>query len=821
MYILNNPLHSLPKRFLTKNTMKKIAKTKKSAAGLHFVFEQPNFRFHLKRLEELQLKIQDYQVGFTNTDRRTQRVEPQIQEFRQATDEYEYDVNSPWGGDETFVNENKIGGHAQMTFEALRMMGLSRKQAHNARKGNWQRDMSQAIVPFAVEFLGADSLFAILEILSLKEFKTRLDASEFGTYDPIEHIDNPAGELAANVYIQQNDSINNLRLWQGGDPDETAYAQIDNRYLNPIISDKILNPNDTYAFQIGNEYMPVYMLSTKEWIISTLKTSARLSTNQEKGKGPREFASATHALQDFFAHSNFCEVAVNMVINDIKRKKQKALNNGTNMAGIGIINSNAPYNRLAGFVSSSKTRTLDTLVHEMKPDSTKKSANLTFEGKEILITGTFNRDDTFASLLSELNDIVLSMNPFQLISGPNELVIAILDYLELQARDAFSEILNQILDTLDEYGILDTIENLVNAQIDSLRATIRAFRNIIAGLQNLIDDAREDLADLLVEIADVVISFAEFFLGDLESEKEEVKSRIDDWGEQKLIYNTLIDRFLDEIDKLENALEDFEIEFTGYKVKLDPDNDNFVLSNIYILLTPRPFELLKALARRIPIFGHSIEDMLSRIEIEINEVTRNLFSSLWQEVVAFVVSEIEDEIGALGENSDLFSRQMRGENNPTKIISNELLASPDFVYEAQNAYLSYCPPSHTQIGKDHPPMSSVAEHTNFNGERLNNDFQSDASYLNPLAERLARKATMEIGEVIKACWDKVEDGQNLTPADYNRINAKISDLYCHPSANQDFWRSEVISEILANSRLQSKLNLSIPGQSFQIYVTQA
>ena len=115
-----------------------------------------------------------------------------------------------------------------MTEEALHAMGLDPQAARAGRQGNWMRDLSQALTPgILVKIGGADRIFAILNVLSIKEFGRGFTAGEFGTYDPVEHIDNPTDLRASDVNRQVAPGIDGAA--GAGRPDEPRRLPDDRR----------------------------------------------------------------------------------------------------------------------------------------------------------------------------------------------------------------------------------------------------------------------------------------------------------------------------------------------------------------------------------------------------------------------------------------------------------------------------------------------------------------------------------------------------------------------------------------------------------------
>src|SRR5581483_11281837 len=96
------------------------------------------------------------------------------------------------------------GGHAYMTERALAGMGLDDSPGRDAegnpdkpaetrvaRMGNWERDLSQVMTPTTAGAI--NEIMPMLNIIALKDFGRGINMQSMGTYDPVEHIDNPTG----------------------------------------------------------------------------------------------------------------------------------------------------------------------------------------------------------------------------------------------------------------------------------------------------------------------------------------------------------------------------------------------------------------------------------------------------------------------------------------------------------------------------------------------------------------------------------------------------------------------------------------------------
>lgn len=168
--------------------------------------------------------------------------------------------------------------------------------------GNWLRDYSQAIDVGSVKSVNADTIRVLVWVLSFlangyatEEFE--VTAERLGVYRPEEHIDNPLG------YADGKDA-----------------RELDPRLRGPVMPvETEIDPHTGMKNYIANE--------RGHWATSTgyLRFSfrrcvhfGRLYTNGAHGTGKEEdlcealrcLGQALHCMEDFSAHSNYCELAL-------------------------------------------------------------------------------------------------------------------------------------------------------------------------------------------------------------------------------------------------------------------------------------------------------------------------------------------------------------------------------------------------------------------------------------------------------------------------------------------------------------------------------
>ncbi|TGJ84253.1 hypothetical protein E0Z10_g4537 [Xylaria hypoxylon] len=168
--------------------------------------------------------------------------------------------------------------------------------------GNWLRDYSQAVDVGSLKGVNAETIRILVWVLSFlangyatEEFE--VTSERLGVYRPEEHIDNPLG------YADDKDAREFDRRLRGPVmPEET---QID---PHTGMKNYIANENGNWATSTG------YIRFSFERSIHF----GRLYTNGSHGKGKEEdlcealrcLGQALHCMEDFSAHSNYCELAL-------------------------------------------------------------------------------------------------------------------------------------------------------------------------------------------------------------------------------------------------------------------------------------------------------------------------------------------------------------------------------------------------------------------------------------------------------------------------------------------------------------------------------
>ncbi|KAL2270036.1 hypothetical protein VTJ83DRAFT_2220 [Remersonia thermophila] len=165
--------------------------------------------------------------------------------------------------------------------------------------GNWLRDYSQAIDVGTVKNVSAEAIRLLLSVLGFitfgygsKEFE--VTAERLGCYRPEDHIDNPKN------YADNEDATQYYPHLRGPINEEVELA------IDPETGMKNYIANENVG--IMNSATHVRNLFTK--CIELGRSSARTGNKDDLYEALRLLGTGLHCLEDFFAHSNYTELAL-------------------------------------------------------------------------------------------------------------------------------------------------------------------------------------------------------------------------------------------------------------------------------------------------------------------------------------------------------------------------------------------------------------------------------------------------------------------------------------------------------------------------------
>ncbi|SPO36665.1 uncharacterized protein PSFLO_02136 [Pseudozyma flocculosa] len=167
--------------------------------------------------------------------------------------------------------------------------------------GNWLRDLSQAVDVASLKLLPAQRIVNVVAVLGFLEFgyatrEFEVTPERLGNYLTVEHIDNPTG------YPDD----------QGSDPRQVANYPGLRGPLNPRELDiDERNGMKQYIATEGRDF-DTSARFIKDNIIRAIELgrSGRRNNERDEWESLRLLGTALHTLEDFAAHSNFIEVAL-------------------------------------------------------------------------------------------------------------------------------------------------------------------------------------------------------------------------------------------------------------------------------------------------------------------------------------------------------------------------------------------------------------------------------------------------------------------------------------------------------------------------------
>ncbi|NLG22597.1 MAG: DUF4157 domain-containing protein [Actinomycetales bacterium] len=270
--------------------------------------------------------------------------------------------------------------HQATLVNAMETAGFTDAEQREAYWTNWCRDVSQAFVPIVVDNIGAKATMTLLQTISQAKFGKPVPPSIMGMYEPRQHIDNPAGQINADLLQTRQPEI---ALGPGAE--NTLSGQQDD--LDPAAIGR--------KFALNASGVPAYIADSRGYI------DEQLDLALEAGRSPaglHAIGNVSHTIEDLFAHSNWIEIAVGHLI------ERKTIQIPPGPAG-------SPAARVTEQIrerSAARQPVIETYAAEVR-DSV---GNV----RPILQTGTFSGgmsgNDTLVSLKAEATNLLRANNPY-------------------------------------------------------------------------------------------------------------------------------------------------------------------------------------------------------------------------------------------------------------------------------------------------------------------------------------------------------------------------------------------------------------------------
>lgn len=227
---------------------------------------------------------------------------------------------------------------------------------------------------------------------------TMVTPDSLGQYQPEEHLDNPMGMGASELLVKSHHNPNAYR--QPGDRATSGGNRVgkDNsrdRQLqgsagignSPAMQGAVIDKGQVEnpaLYKVSGEGLQNHIYNSTEWTKGEVLQASYLAEWPDKHPiARRHLGSGMHVVEDYFAHSNFIEVALNQFIESVlkNQKAHDASVSGFARTVAGDTGMQDTKRRTGGYV--------DTLWGAKDPSNSRQA----------ITTGTFGGDDTKVSIL--------------------------------------------------------------------------------------------------------------------------------------------------------------------------------------------------------------------------------------------------------------------------------------------------------------------------------------------------------------------------------------------------------------------------------------
>ncbi|MCB9742267.1 MAG: DUF4157 domain-containing protein [Alphaproteobacteria bacterium] len=552
------------------------------------------------------------------------------------------------GKDENGNRRRDTVCHENQTVDSATSAGFTEDEANMIYSGNWQRDMNQMILPLFGQG-GNAAIYDILDLAHQVHFGFGLPSvEEFGSYDPVEHIDNPGGLVGSGVFNQFTEGPGQLDhepALGGGDSahstetmggENDPLASLDPRYIHeaaeaqnesiPLVDgvrgdgSEEGEATEAAAFQVDAAGIPVYMRASRSQLIASLANAVGLA-GQDRPRALRMVGEGMHVMQDYYAHSNFVEIAMNVLLrerDDVRYDEEGNRTEDGSGRTVSEIFQDAGHD-LGEF-------NLDTYVHEISTDEegnrlVMDDENLQHNGREVMATGTFMLSDTLHSLKEKLNGAITALNPFAKgKEGPSETVIRVLDWMQQD---------HQFAPTVNFGPVAEKIRG-IKTTIDPIFGRVASGAEGASGLAADGMRTAGDVAGTIYEYSPTGI--AERLITGENAVSDAARDATDSAA-----------------DGVEGAGRASAEQLRGLTTGIETaaqSVETAKLSDMYVWINENvsPLLSLKNAARNIPVIGDDLVDAIETAEDEIREQVRKLLDDAWQAAKRQVIAELDSLI---------------------------------------------------------------------------------------------------------------------------------------------------------------------------------
>jgi len=374
-------------------------------------------------------------------------------------------------------------GLNSITFGNLKK---SQRSALFTYSGNWMRDWSQFFVPMPLDILaktprdipplsshtignvGAQNLvMSILQAIATLQLGVpvgnMVTPNNLKQYKPEHHVDNVAGYSWGDVVTMVNGVYVN-----GNTPN---FIERNSQFPARAFK-KLLQIENSTLSEVGPLGLSFHIYNSAEFAKQEFMKSIKSTDHQ---KAFMHFGSGLHVIEDYFAHSNFIEVALNHAL-----QKQTGFNIPPNLQQL---------NPLPG--SNKKNIFYVDTMYKKTPTAQYVKGWSSNVPNQSITTGTVGLEDTKVSLAHEILNGIQGV--FQVIDNKideffdlkkNPKTSSLKTFLSNQGKIRTSTALGIIIDGIDNAGLEFKTPNLVNKRLGDLtsstviRGALKAARNI-------------------------------------------------------------------------------------------------------------------------------------------------------------------------------------------------------------------------------------------------------------------------------------------------------------------------------------------------------
>jgi hypothetical protein len=703
--------------------------------------------------------------------------------------------------------------HENQTVQEAKATGFSGDDANMIYSGNWNRDMNQLLIPTVREKLeakGGPIVFSAMDLMHTLHFGYPIGGEkgaapgkspgmaavkEFGTYDPVEHIDNPGGLTGADVNKQGSNASD---MQNAGGKDE-VYAEIDQRYKDQFAKMKaglkkgeneLANPEEKMdAFKVDESGIPVYMQASRTQLIKHLDDGLKQAQSgkpEDYNRALRYAGESLHIMQDYYAHSNFTEIAVNILI-DSKFSGNEVSKDGKGKSFVETLELSQLEPSLA---DPKKTpHHLNSFVHKKDGKGVDGKNMTTKGGKEVMATGTFTLEDTIHSLKEKLGIALTSLNPFE--KGAGDKAAKLVTWLEsnptyfkFKPTDAAAWIGEKMSSVSGAVSKLGTGMNMglkVHGKVSA--AAEKGWGHVKGAWHSMWGDDKQAAADVEA--------------GNAKSDQTEAES-----------------------EARQKAVTAFTHEWQATATSLQSGS----LSSLLKFVTDTSAGLkLSKLAKMIPIVGDDaaklVEEAVTAVKEFLREKLEAAFHSCMLQLTAEInaalaaalgSSEVHDKTGASSmtqpthtdiakdfkddqngtedrfsiiEEVGEFFHRVGGAKKAGQILVDKAKARFDGVMSKKTGVIEGLKGAANDLSEEiNGPASEEGTHKH--------QHRHDGAWLAPLADTLAHSSSNAILAAYKPQLDQAKTGKAY---DMSTVTATVMKYYQHPADCQGLWQGPFMS----------------------------